>query len=216
MGVVLFLLFSMIEWSTVFVLTFSIFMFRIKENTVNIIFWSALLSMFSYIVRDVANLTLISVILQLIVVFLIIWLLLRVPPIYAGVMATLGYISYGFIQTIIMMLLHWSSIISMDDINTNQYNLDYTLLYISSTIMSYVLSIIFIKNRIGFSFVPDTLVKIGLRGNIKLFIVILLAAFTCGILLFSYEHGFLQWVFWSMTIVTISLVYLLFKKEISS
>jgi hypothetical protein len=211
MRLVWFLLSSILEWTAIFALTFSLFMFKIRDNIVHIIFSAALLAMFSYILRDVANMALISPFLQMIIVFLIIWLMVRVPPIYAGIMAAFGYICYGFVQTVLLMTLHWTAILPLEKVFSSHL-LQYLAAFISSS-LTFIIASLLIRYRVGFSFVPDTSASIGLRGNIQFLILIILAAFTNAIYLFSFKHGFLQWVFWGMTIIIGVLLFYLFRKE---
>jgi len=211
MRLVTFLLVSMFEWASLFILTFSIFMFKIKDNRVNILFSAAMLSMFSYIMRDVANMTAITPFLQLIFVFLIFWKLLRIPAIYAGVMSSFGYICYVFIQTLLMVALDLTGVLTFEAL-LNDHNLNY---FAGSTtsIFSLIISYFLVRYRIGFSFIPDHSIKISLSGNINFLILTFLVALTLAIYLFSSQHGFFQWVFWGMTIIIGILLYLLIRRE---
>lgn len=212
MNIPWFLTVSVVEWITLIVLSFSLFMFKIKDNLVTIVFASILLSLLSYVLRGASNLTEISTFLQLITLILIFWLMIRMPAIYAGVMATLGYVSYLFVQTLIAYILNWTNILPLEKMMGNQF---LTHLVAGITVVVTLLICYFlVRFRIGFSFVPDdSSINIGLRGNIRLLIMIVLGAITIGIFLFSAKHGYLLWVFLGMCVILGLLVYFLFKKE---
>lgn len=212
MRLVLFLIFSIIEYTALFILSFSIFLFKIRENAVYIAFSAVLLSMFSYIMRDVANMSMISPFLQLVIIFLIFWLLIRVPAIYAGVMATFGYVSFGFLQTLFVLTLSWTSIIPMEKLLQNEYML--YMLSFTASMVTIIISAFLVKFRIGFSFIPDDQrISIGLKGNLQLLVIIILGAVSQAVFLFSSQHGYLQWLFLAMVVIIGLLLYFLFRKE---
>jgi hypothetical protein len=211
MRLVTFLLVSIFEWASLLILTFSIFMFKIKDNRVNIVFSAALLSMFSYIIRDVANMTTIAPFLQLLIVFLIFWKLIRIPAIYAAIMASFGYICYVFIQIVIMMILNLMSQFSIETLV-----FDYMMNYLTGSMaacISLIISYFLVRNRLGFSFIPDHPIKIGLRGHGMFIIQFVLVAATLAMLYFSSQQGFFQWLFLAMAVITGLSLYLLVRKE---
>lgn len=212
MNTPLFLVFSIIEWSALIILSFSLFMFQIRDSVVTIIFSSILLSLLSFVLRKVSDLTMVSMFVQLITLFLIFWLMVRIPAIYAGIMATSGYVAYVFIQTLILLVINLITTISLDEIFTIDY-MQY-LIALFTTLVSFSICWLIIRLRFGFTFVPDhSIVKISFWEYIRFLFVIILGTLALGIYLFSAEHGFLQWVFMAMAVVLGLLLYLLFKKE---
>jgi hypothetical protein len=172
MDVIIFLFFSMLEWFALILLTFALFRLEIRDHIGQLIFASFLLSLFSYMLFIVLDLTLFATLIQPIVVFLVFWLLLKIPVFYAGLLVVNGYLAYVLVTSFIYL--------SIDYLGVETYPgtpISYITQLITGIIV-FILTWIIHKLRLGYSFVQygkDTKVS-GI--NRKLLLLTLLGYIT--------------------------------------
>ncbi|MFC3745743.1 hypothetical protein [Paenibacillus sp. GCM10012306] len=147
---VLFMIFSVVESSTLFYFAFKVF--KIDLYVKEIIFAGIIMAFFSYTIRIVYGLAEIDILVQYILVFCFLWQLFRIHIFYAAIMTGLAYQSYMFIQSLIFLILN-RTLVTTIHIPTNSIR-TYSLQCLSALV---VFSIAFYvgKKRKGFDFIPD-------------------------------------------------------------
>jgi len=212
MNTVVFLLVSAFEWFSLIFLAFTIFKLEVGWYKGQIIFSAFLLSLLSYLLFEVLDLTGFASLLQPPIVFLFFWQMFRIPVFYAGLMTSNGYLAYVVINAIIF------SIYDVLGANLQPGNWIMYSAQILSGILALLIGWLIVKFRIGFSFVPY-----GERANVKLTgINLKLLLFTfigyAAVAASSY-WVFLQNVTFLFLIVTATALgifqYLIFRKEYS-
>lgn len=214
MSIFIFLLVSALEWTALFLLILSMFLFPIKGYIPHIAFASIVLAQISYFLFKELQIAFVAQIIQLIVVFMFIWLMFRVHIFFSAAMAIMGYILYGLLQVIIIFIFKLV-FINKEGIFENE--LASHLIQIATVIIIYGICWVIIRNRLGFSFVPDNeRQKIEIKGQNKVFLVLMFVA--AIIISFGYIltfAGFLQIILLIFLISAIFflLMYIAIKKE---
>ncbi|TMV49478.1 hypothetical protein FE783_13295 [Paenibacillus mesophilus] len=157
MNVLLFLFFSSLEWFSLIILSFALFKFEIRWYRGQIVLSAFLLSLLSYILFEVLNLTAIASLLQPPIVFLFFWQIFRVALFYAGLMAINGYLGYVVVNALVFNVFRIFDIMLVPG---TQHMYEAQAI---SAFIALVLSWLVHKYRIGFTFVPH-----GDRANVKL------------------------------------------------
>lgn len=146
MDVIIFLFFSMLEWFALILLTFALFRLEIRDQIGQLIFASFLLSLFSFMLFIVFELTLFATLIQPIVVFLFFWLLFKIPVFYAGLIVVNGYLAYLLVMSVVYL--------AIDFLGVKTYPgtpISYFIQFIAGVIV-YVLAWILVHFRLGYSF----------------------------------------------------------------
>jgi|GEM_PF-5999689 hypothetical protein len=94
---------SSIEYIAILVLIFTVFRFEFGYLKYHMVFVALALSYVSYSMRT-ENLSAYVPFVQILILIILIWLVIKVHPIYATIMGTLGYLSYGLIQGILVYI----------------------------------------------------------------------------------------------------------------
>jgi hypothetical protein len=202
-------LFALIEWSALFSLAFAMFRFKLRDHVSFIVITALFISMFSYLVRDILDLVLIAPFLQLILLIFVFKFMLRIPIVYAGIIVSFGYIAFVCLQTLVMLLFGWLSILAIDGTLLKNFNMVYLLMF-SSSIITFCIVGLLVRYRIGFTFVP----KQNFVGNLPFWIMIALTATIVGVCLLNMNQSYIQIMFIVTTIVTGLLLYFLLKREV--
>ncbi|MDF2714899.1 MAG: hypothetical protein K0R28_1824 [Paenibacillus sp.] len=147
MDVIIFLFFSMLEWFALILLTFALFRLEIRDHIGQLLFASFLLSLFSFMLFIVFELTLFATLIQPIVVFLFFWLLFKIPVFYAGLIVVNGYLAYLLINSIIYQVIGYIGVESYPGTP-----ITYLIQFIAG-ILVFILTWSIHKLRIGYSFV---------------------------------------------------------------
>lgn len=173
----LFMLCTILECVTLFILMFTMFKIPIKVNVIHILFASTVISYFVFSINEVDNIANYSIILQIIVLFLFVWLMFRIQIFYAFVISCVSFITYTLVQILIFYTLRIWGIVDMSTLNEEGYAI--FLLQLSS--VSFTLAICsYLRNKgIGFNYVPhseDAKVKLT-KTNITLLSTVIIASF---------------------------------------
>ncbi|GAA3411123.1 hypothetical protein ACFFNY_19280 [Paenibacillus hodogayensis] len=147
MNVLIFLLVSMWEWFSVIILAFALYRFQIRDHLGQLIFASFLLALFSYMVFNVFHLVLFATLIEPIMVFLFFWLMFKIPIYYAGLVVINGYLTYCFITSFIYYGIEQFGIKTYPSTPTAY------AVQISAGLIVLLLTRLFLKLRLGFSFV---------------------------------------------------------------
>jgi hypothetical protein len=147
-------LFALIEWSALFSLAFAMFRFKLRDHVSFIVITALFISMFSYLIRDVLDWVLIAPFIQLILLIVVFKFMLRIPLVYAGIIVSFGYIAFVCLQTLVILLFGWLSILAIDGTLLKNFNMLYLLMLISS-ILTFCIVGLLARYRIGFTFVPN-------------------------------------------------------------
>ncbi|MFD0716584.1 hypothetical protein [Paenibacillus sp. GCM10027626] len=196
-----------------FVLILAIFMFPVRTYLIPTIFAAIVMAQTSYLAREVLNLDSITPLLMLGWIIVVIWMLFRVHIFYALLMAVTGYVCYGAMQLILIFLCQF--FIDLDTLTTG-FNQLKVIQIITSTV-SMIIAIIFIKKRIGFSFVPDRKTeKVTYIGVNRILLYVLIGASLIIAAVSYFVHdgkfSFLLYIF-SFILVILIVLYLAIWKE---
>ncbi|WP_342436332.1 hypothetical protein NSS79_23320 [Paenibacillus sp. FSL L8-0436] len=161
---VLFIVFSVLESTSLFYLAFKIF--KIDLYPKEIVFAGLIMAFFSYCLRFNYSMSKTDVFLQYTLAFLFIWLLFRIHIFYAVIMTGMTYQAYMLIQSLLYLFMNLTGLVKMNfpSLSTGSYLLQ-LLTVTASLIIAYYIG----KKRKGFDFVPDKpegRIDIGKRDKI--------------------------------------------------
>lgn len=213
MNAMIFIILSILEWTALLTLSFSMFLFQFRGYIAHIIFTSAILSSVSYLLYRVFDLAIVAPIIQLAIVFFFFWLMFRIHIFYAAIVTTYGYIGYLMVQLLIFLVPQWLNISSINETLSNEAMMNG--LQILSVIVCYIISAILIRYRIGFSFISDNEQEVITlkRENIYFLILIILSAITIALFYISATYGYSQVTFMLLSTVLGVLLYYALNKE---
>jgi hypothetical protein len=202
--------FAVIEWSALFSLIFAMFRFRLREYVSFIVIISFFISMFSYLLRDVLEIVSIAPLIQLVLLFFVFKFILRIPMVYAGIILSYGFITFGSLQTLLILAFEKLSLVEIDGSFLKNFNFLYVLQVVTSIINFCIVGFL-IQFRIGFTFIP----KHNFRGNLPFWILILFVLTVAGIYLINIEViAYMQAMLIATTILSGVLLYFLLKREV--
>ena len=211
----LFVLFSTFEFLSILLFMFVLFRLKIAHNKFHILFIAVLLSYISYNLH-VAQLSGISPLLQMLVYFLLIWLMFRIQIFYALVISAISYISFGMVQSIFLVSLHLLNIITFDQIVPGTM-LGYFLQICTATIML-TITLILKKLNWGYDYVPhNEFAPIKLKNeNLHFLIIIVISVLFIGIVYYitlneQYAMGFNHLI--TLLILTVILLIIISNKK---
>lgn len=147
MDTIVFLFFSMLEWFALILLTFALFRLEIRNHIGQLIFASFLLSLLSFMLFIVFELTLFATLIQPIVVFLMFWLLFRIPVFYAGLIVVNGYLAYLLVSSVIYLTIDFLEFETYPGTPASY------LTQLIAGIIVFALTWIVLHFRIGYSFI---------------------------------------------------------------
>lgn len=189
MHVILFILFSSLEWLSLVVFMFVMFRFQLRDYAGQLLFTAFLLSLFSFVVFYTLPIKMAFSLLQPPVVFLFLWQIYRIQPFYAGLMTSYGCLAYLLVQRSVHMALFQLGL-SQDEV-----------LYVTwkgaavqsvTAAVAFLFAYLFCKYRLGYTFVPDS-VFAPVRWNRLNVTLLLLSLIGYGIVAVSgheiYDNG---------------------------
>jgi hypothetical protein len=209
MNVVIFLMVSMWEWFALILLTFAMYRFEINQSIGQVVFAAFLLSLFSYMLFNVFELTLFATLIQPVVVILFFWLMFKVPVYYAGLVVINGYLAYCLVTSLIFYFIKQFGIISVPSTPTS-----YATQSIAGLLVL-LLARIAVKYRLGFSFVQhDRVIKNMSGTNLRLLLLTLVGYIVLsGFNMLYYGANMTLFLLISMIVAFGSLQYWTLKKE---
>jgi hypothetical protein len=196
-----------------FSLIFSIYRFPIKGYIPQILFTAVVMAQTSYLLREVLSLESGTPFFMLLWIVIMLWLLFRVHYFYALLMAITGYLGYLVIQFGIVYLLQliFKLEIPVTDFYTGK------MIQVTSSAIALLISVLLIKKRIGFSFVPDRMIEnVSLHGTNRSMLMLLIAgSLLVSTIVFIYESGFAPFMLAVITIVLAlyAIIHLALAKE---
>lgn len=212
MNVLLFLVFSTLEWFSLIILSFTLFKFEVRWYRGQIIFSSFLLSLLSYILFEVLDLTAIASLLQPPIVFLFFWQIFRVALFYAGLMAINGYLAYVVVNALIFTIFRLFDIMLVPG-TSHMYEAQSI-----SACIALVIAWLVQKYRIGFTFVPHgDRANVKLVGiNLRLFLFTIIGYLVISSLNYLYFLGDYTFLFLLVALIALALLqYWVFRREYS-
>ncbi len=168
----LFTLFSSIEYVGMFLLMFSLFRVNSRWYIPHILFVCISLSYFSFTMRA-DSLTMYAPIIQIILLVIFMWLLFRFQIFYAALMSITGYISILVIDVLV------ASVVSRFADVTIPFTIQMYIIAVISGFLAMSISYLIRKRNWGFVFVPhseDVTVNYRKRENILMIVVMVLSA----------------------------------------
>ncbi|RKN74120.1 hypothetical protein [Paenibacillus ginsengarvi] len=209
MGVVAFLVFSASEWVALIGLMFAMFHFPLSGYRGQILLCSFLLSLLSYLLFDVWELMMLAPMVQLPIVILCVWQIFRVHVFYASVMTTFGYMGYGFVQSLYMLVFHFIGFSFVEMQTTYAAYVIQLLSIVSSLLIAYLIY----KKRLGFSFIPDSVkVKVRMKGE-NLWLLFLCVLGHINVAMFNYLASKGIYSFLIISVILSALLYSAWKRE---
>ncbi|MEF3304064.1 hypothetical protein [Paenibacillus sp. GYB003] len=211
--VLLFLLFSSLEWMALIMLALAMFRFPLRGNVGQVVFTSFLLSLLSYFVFRTMEINALATVLQPPAVFLFFWQMFRIHYFYAAIVTIYGYLGFAVLQLCVYFAFDLSGI-AFSEIVPNTFA-GYLLQVVSVSLICGIALLLY-KYRIGYSFVPDyAYKKVVLRGlNLRILLLVL-----AGYIVISFSNllffsiGFATLTFVSLAAVLGILLYLALKKD---
>lgn len=171
-----FTLFSSVEYAAILIFTFSLFKIQFGWFKYHMAFVCVSLSYVSFTMRE-DQLGFVSPFVQLALLILFMWLLFQIHLGYAAFITTVGYISYGLMQAIIIL----PAKIIFNELEPFTSKMYFVALITSSVF--FLISYIVRRKNWGYSFVPfsDRLEMSIKRGNLLFLLVILFLLIGVGI-----------------------------------
>lgn len=215
MNVVLFVIFSSLEYLSVFFFLFALFRFEIKEQILNSIICSVIMSFVSHMFM-LEHLSSISSIVQFFILIFFLRLLLRTSWFYSSMMLLIGYIVFALNQTAMLALLKHYNVFKDDVVPyTNQafllQGLSCLLLFLYTGFIRF--------NKGGFSFIEhDGRIKRNFinRSNVTFFVVMIISiiiTFISNYWIGSEANPPLVLISFMLLLPLLFLIYLSVKKE---
>lgn len=148
----LFFVFSLIEGISIFVLMFSLFRFKIKDYLAFIFFTSSIMAFISYFLRTQLMLDSVTPLVLAVLTIILLRYLFRIHFFYSIIMFSITLISSMVLQGFLIFISQALDIYTLDEIRSNE-----SLLYLTqfvTSLLTFCISWIILKKRIGFTFVP--------------------------------------------------------------
>jgi hypothetical protein len=166
LDIAVFTIISSIEYIAIMAFIFTVFRVSYKHMKYQVVFIALSLSYVSYSMRT-AHLTAITPMVQLLLFFVLIWMVLKVHPFYSIIMALSGFLAYALIQGILVFAVKdWI------DIRQAMTGPMYMVALVSSA-CSLGISYFLKRRRLGFAFVPHTEhVKVNMKSQENLALLI--------------------------------------------
>jgi hypothetical protein len=216
MNFFLFNLFSTIEVIAVIILMLSIFKYRVMDYIPQILLTSLTMSLISHTIHFEFENNSVVPIVSIIVLFIFVWLAFRVALLYAMIISVVGYVTYGLLQTVIVYILQFTGLVSLDTA-LKPYSLLGYLMQLITSIVACLISYQIRKKNFGFNWIPySSSAKFRLKGdNIILFITVIVSVFVIGLAFFLFLTGYVHLIanFILIFIVLALLFYLASKQE---
>jgi len=208
-----FMAFSMLEWFSLIILSFTMFKIEIRGFRGQIVFTSFLLSLLSYILIVALDLVGYATFLQPPIVFIFYWQMFRIPAFYAGLIMTNGYLAYIFLTSISYIVLQQlGSILVVPDTTISFANQSVT------AIVALLVAYAIYKYRIGYTFVPyypNSNIKFT-KINTRLLLFTIMGYLALTSFNFLYFLGnYTQFIIIPITVSLVLLQYWVLKKEFS-
>ncbi|RXZ83330.1 hypothetical protein EBB07_05825 [Paenibacillaceae bacterium] len=198
---VLFFLFSILETSAMFYLVFKVF--KIDIFVKEIVFASVIMGFISFVLRNEYHLLQLDLVIQIILMFLFIWLLFRIHIFYSIILVGMVYQIYFLIQSALFFLMDLFNLFHYQQPFTFSYSIMVLQILSASTAYS-IGRIIFVKRK-GFDFVPDKPAgKIVIKRQDKILMALTIPSITIGVTIsILYFNGNLSQIYFLIPIVSI-------------
>ncbi|MEF3304062.1 hypothetical protein [Paenibacillus sp. GYB003] len=213
MIMLLFLLFSSLEWMAMFMLALAMFRFPVRGYVGQVIFTSFLLSLLSYFVFRTMDMRVLATALQPPVVFLFFWQMFRIHIFYSAIMTIYGYLGYMVLQLCVYFLFDLFGY-PFSQIEPNTI-VGYSSQIVTISLVGTIVWFLY-KYRIGYTFVPDyEHMKVILRGlNLRILVLVFAGYLTVAVAnLLVFDNGFANLSFALLAVLLGILLYLAQKKD---
>ena len=212
----LFFLFSFVEFAASLTLILSIFLFHFRGYRSHILFSAFMLTQTSYLFRIGIDLGGVSLLLQLLLIILLLRLMFQIQTFYAALMGGIGFIIFSLLQTFIAFITAALTPLTIDQIlNNSPVYIGYIVQALTASI-SFLLSWFFSRNRIGFSFIPDSdKVKVRLTTeNVTFLLLVSIAIITMVAIYYVFFDSISFYTLLIFILVQVAiLVHLAIRKE---
>src|SRR5690625_1713853 len=181
---VLFTFFSSFEYVAIIMIAFAIYRIRFKNIAFHLLFISLSLSYVSFTMRDHVGIESFAPIIQIMVLFLFIWLMFRIQVFYALLITVTGYFSLVIDQGLLIVLLDFLGVIIFEQVAPSTM-IGYYIQMLTAAVLI-VLSSIVEKFNWGFDFVPHSeFAKVRMRHENTIILSIILVAFLIFLVTYS-------------------------------
>ncbi|CAG7644291.1 hypothetical protein ACFQI7_09535 [Paenibacillus allorhizosphaerae] len=206
----LFFLFSFAEFLAIFIMMMWLFRFKFKNYQYSIYFLTAILTVISWVVRNVFGEAAYAPILLISVLILLFYVLSSISLIWCAFMGVLAYVGYGLVQAIIIFVpdwLGWYSFREMSNTSVTAYCIQ-TVSAAAYIGLAYLLK----HNRLGLTFVsPARATKVRMNGmNITILIVLIVSFLMMAL---WYQIRYLPYIIFIFIADLSLLLYAAFWKE---
>jgi hypothetical protein len=205
MKYLVYIIFSIIEYSSLFVLMLALFRFKIREYIKEIILASTTNAIIAFLLSYIGFIP-VSLIGKIFVVILSLIFIFKEKLLKSLWMTVSGYALFIVIQTLFLKLLSYYNLFDLTDINP--YSLNTHIQQLSTTLLLYIICFFIRKSNDGFGF---SFHKKLFRASKKLYISIsLIVVFLlCLMVYLSFEYKNSLYVSITLVVAIISLIILL-------
>lgn len=151
MNMTLYIGFSVLETYAMFYFMFKVF--KIEIYPVQMIFSSVIMAFISYVLRDEYGVPQIDVFVQMLLMFLFVWMMFRIHIFYATILTGVSYQFYMLLQTAYYYIMQQAGL--FDTKIPYILSSSVFILQTLSAATAFFIGWIVYKNRKGFDFVPD-------------------------------------------------------------
>lgn len=207
----LYVLLSTLELASMFVLMLVLFRFDLKSYILQIIFTSVVVSQLTYLVRYHSTYDKWIPLISILFILLFVHLVFKVQWFYTLIMAISGYIAYGFIQLLVILI--GTAVFSIKFV---PQELSGYMGQLVSSILSLLIGYLCAKKRMGFTFVPYGEVKVKyVKENIYLMLVSIIGIIVAAVSFYLYLLRGMSYLF-SLSVITlfVALLYFSIIKEL--
>jgi hypothetical protein len=122
MEIVLFNLFSTIEGVAIFSVMLHLFRFKLSTYLKEIIIFSIIMSVLSYFIREDPSQAWVVPILMILISIGFIFVILRIPLFWSGVVVCSAYVIFVITQIILVLLFSTLGVITLENVESNTWN----------------------------------------------------------------------------------------------
>lgn len=207
-------LFSTIENISIVILSLALFRIPIKYSGRMVLFISIILSTVSLFQRDYLHLDQFVTISLMIAYVILFKFLFNVPTFYALLVSTTGYLMYGVIQTVFLLIGTVSDLTSIHLLESSLFH--GSMIQIISASATILLAVWMQHKKIGFMFVINRLtIKHMFSGfNLMLSFIILLTLITAQLSIISFNDNIpIIFAFIGLTLVLMIGITITYRKN---
>lgn len=205
--------FSFFEWISLITLGLVMFRHPIRTYRLNIGLISLLITVCSYVLRDILGIVRLAPFIQLGILIVFFIFIFRIRYLFAGLMASFGYLGYVNVQIALYYVMKSFSFFHEGSVLDS--SVEVYLLVTLTVIVALTISVILNNFRIGFTYEPERDAKMTFMHKIFLYGFLLWSAILLISVMYMVESRFVQ-LFLVMAMFTIYIAFdFVMKREIA-